>query len=86
MAEGARRPRQAVRLYLGLEIDDCLQLLEEPAVDLAALVDLVMADAEAQRLRDLQKPVRRRRAESRLDGVAVVALAETLDLDLVEAV
>ncbi len=85
LAEGARRRGQAVRLHLGFEVDDRLQLLEEPAVDLAAVVDLVMADAEAHRLRDLQQPVRRRRAERRLDGVLVVALAEALDLDLVEA-
>ena len=85
LAERARRLRQAVRLHLGFEVDDGLQLLQEPAVDLAAVVDLVVADAEAQGLRDLQQPVRRRRADGRLDGVAVVALAEALDLDLVEA-
>ena len=47
--------------------------------------DLVVAHAEAQRLRDLEEPVRRRRADGGLDGVLVVALAEPLDLDLVEA-
>ncbi len=50
-----------------------------------ALVDVLLGEAEAQRLRDLEQAVGRRRAERRPDGVLVVALAEALDLDLVEA-
>ena len=44
-----------------------------------------MADAEAERLTHLQQTVRGRRAQGRLDGIVVIALAEPLDLDLVEA-
>ena len=85
LAEGAGRLRQAVGLHLGFHVDDVLELLQEPAVDLAGGIDLVVADAEAQGLGHFQDPVRGRRADGRLDGVAVVALAEALDIDLVEA-
>ena len=43
-----------------------------------------IGEAEPHRLRDLQEAIGRRRAEHRADGVAVVALAEPLDDDLVE--
>ena len=84
VAECAGGAGNAVRLHLGFQIDDGLQLLQEPAVDLAAVIDLVVADAETEGLGDLQQAIRRRGAERSLDGVAVVALAEPLDLDLVE--
>ena len=59
---------------------------EEPRVDLRDLVDFLDAHAHPHRLRDLEQPVRRRRADRGAQDVAVVALAEALDLDLVEPV
>jgi hypothetical protein len=62
--------------HLGLGVDDFLQALQEPRVDLAGLVHLVDREAEAQRLRHLQQPVRRRRADGLADGIVVLALAQ----------
>ena len=84
-AERARRGRQALGLDLGLGLDDAAHLRQEPGIDLAGGVDLLVGEAEPHRLRDLQQAVRRRRAERRADRVLVVALAEALDGDLVEA-
>ena len=58
---------------------------QEPRIDLAGVVDVVVAHAEPHRLRDLEQPVGRGRAERGADGVLVVALAEAGDRDLVEA-
>ncbi len=84
LPEGAGRLRQAMGADLGLQVDDALDLLQEPAVDMAALIDLVVAPAEPERLGDLEQPVGRGGAEGGLDRVVVVAAAEPLDLDLVE--
>ncbi len=83
-AEGAGARRQAFRPDLGLGLDDAADLGEEPGIDLARGVDLLVAEPEPHRLRDLQQPVRGRRPERRPDRVAVVALAEALDHHLVE--
>ena len=48
-------------------------------------MDFGDAHAEPQRLRDLQQPIGRRLADRGAHRVDVVALAEALDLDLVEA-
>ncbi len=85
MPECSRRVRQAVRFDLLFDVDDRLELLKEPAVDLAGFVHRVVAHAEAKCLRDLEEAVRRRRADRGLDGVLVVTLAEPFDLDLVKA-
>src|SRR5262249_8858548 len=58
---------------------------KEPWIDLARDVDLLVADAKAHGLRNLQNTIGRRRAERRANGVLVVALAEALDGDFVEA-
>ena len=75
---------QAVRLDLGLHFHDAAQFGEKPWIDLAGGEDLVVAPAEPHGLGNLQKPVRRRRAQCGADGVLVVAAAEALDLDFVE--
>ena len=77
--------RQAVRDDLRLGVDDVADLRQEPRIDLAGREDLVVAPAEPHRLRHLQQPVRGRRAERRAHRVLVVAVAEALDLDVVEA-
>ena len=73
--------RQAEVAHLVFEADDLRHPLEEPRVDARHLVDLGDAHAQAHRLRDLQQPIGRRRADRRAQGVVVVALAETFDLD-----
>jgi hypothetical protein len=49
-AEGARGLRQAELADLLFGVDDAAHLLEEPGVDLAALVDLLVGEAEAHGL------------------------------------
>ena len=70
---------------LGFHVDDAAHLGEEPGIDLAGIEDLLVGPAEPHRLRHLQDAVRRRRAERGADRVLVVAAAEPVDLDLVEA-
>ncbi len=53
---------------------------------MAERVDLLVVEAEAQRLGDLEDAVRRGAAQGRADDVLVVALAETLKGDVIEAV
>ena len=66
-------------------IDDSLQPRNEPRIDVAEGIDLLVIEAEPQRLGHLQDPVGRRRAESRPDHILVVALAEPLQHVVVEA-
>ena len=68
------------------ERDDLGDPLEEPGVDLAALVDLVDAHAQAHGLRHFEQAIGRRLADRRAQDVVVVALAKSVDLDLVEPV
>ena len=49
--------RKPVRAHAVLAIDDVLQLLDEPRIDGAGIVDLRVIDAEPERLRDLQQAV-----------------------------
>ena len=84
-AERAGGFRQALVADLGLGLDDAAHLRQEPRIDLAGGVDLLVGEAEPHRLRDLEHAVLRRRAERGADRVLVVALAEARDGDLVEA-
>src|SRR5262249_38784659 len=84
-AEGGRRLRQALFPELGLGFDDRPDLGEEPWVDAAIFVDFAVRKAEAHRLRKLEYPLGRRRAERRADRVLVVTLAQPFNRDLVEA-
>ena len=76
--------RQPMRPHLALQRHNVGELTQEPGVDFGRLESLLDAHAEPQRLSDLQQPVRRRRADGRAQHIGVVALAEALDLDLVE--
>ena len=82
-----RRPSSAGPLSLisRLGLDDAADLGQEPGIDLAGGVDLLVGETEPHRLRDLEQAVGRGRAERGADRVLVVALAEALDRDLVEA-
>ena len=84
-AQRAGGLRQALAADLGFHLDDAADLREEPRIDLARGEDLLVGEAEPHRLRDHEQPVRRRRAERGADDVLVVALAEPVDRDLVEA-
>ena len=75
---------QAMRAHALLAIDDVLQLLDEPRVDLAGIVDLLVVDAEPERLRDFQQPVGGGGAERGTHHVLVVALAEPFEGDVVD--
>ena len=77
-------PGQAEFAHAGFERDDVGEPLQEPQVDLGDVVRLGDAHAEPQRLGDLEQPVGRRLADRGAQGVDVVALAEALDLNLVE--
>ncbi len=85
LAERALRLGQSVSADLGLNVDNLLQARDEPRIDSAKSVDLLMIDAEAKRLRDLQDAVGRGRAKRFADDVLVVALAESLQHVVVEA-
>ena len=78
---GARQPVLAHAL---LQVDDLLELADEPGVDGAGLVDLLLLEAETECLGDLEQPVGGGRAERGADHVLVVALAEALEGDVVE--
>ena len=82
--EQARTLRQTEAAHLAFHFDNGADLLEEPVVDLAGGVDFRVARAKTHGLRDLEQAIRRRAPQRRLDGIAVIALAETLDLDLVQ--
>ena len=77
-AERPGRCRQAFRLDLRLGLDDLPDLGEEPRIDAAGIVDQFVAGAEPHRLRDLERPVRRRRAERGAEGGLVVGVVEAL--------
>ena len=83
--EGPLRIRQAVLANFVLRIDDDLQPRDEPRIDVAEGIDLLVIEAEPERLGHLQNPVGRRRAERRADHILVVALAEPLQHVVVEA-
>ena len=68
-----------------LHIDDLLQSLDEPRVNLAGRVHLLVIDAEAKGLRNLENAIRRRSAERRANDVVVVALPQPFEFDVVEA-
>ncbi len=82
LAASCGRPKRA---DLRFHVDDLGHAIDEPRIDFAGVVDFLARHAEPQRLRDDAQPVRRRRAERRAQHGAIVAVAETLDLDLVEA-
>ena len=84
-AQIARVFRQAEPAHLALERDHICDLFEKPRVDLGGVVDVGDAHAVAHDLRDLEQPIRRRLADRGAHRVDVVALAEALDLDFVEA-
>ena len=50
--------RQSVRLDARFEIDDLLHARDEPGIDLAGGVHLLVVEAQAQRLGDLEDAVR----------------------------
>ena len=75
---------QAVGLDLGFGFDDATHFGEKPRIDLAGGEDLLVAPAKPHRLRHLQDPVRRRRAERGADRVLVVVTAKAVDFDFVE--
>ena len=79
---GARR--QPVLAHARLHIHDVLDLPDEPRVDLARLEDLLLVEAEPQRLRHFEQPVGGGGAEGGADDVLVVALAEAWKRDVVE--
>ena len=62
LAHLLRTLRQPGLLNFLLQIDDVLQLLDEPRIDHAIFVHLLVVDAKMQSLRDLEQPVRRRRS------------------------
>ena len=68
-------------------VDDALDLLEEPHVDVAGVVDVLEAHAEPHGFGDVEQPVGRGDGDGGADGVAVLVLveAEAGDADLVEA-
>ena len=82
----ARVRRQAMSAHPAFERDDLGDPLEEPGVDLAALVDLVDAHAQAHRLRHFEQAIGRRLADRGAQHVVVVAEAKSVDFDLVEPV
>ena len=53
-------------------------LRQEPRIDAAGVMDQLVAGAEPHRLRQLQQPVRRRRAERCADVVLVVGIVDAL--------
>ena len=59
-------------------IDDLLDLADKPGIDAAGIVDLLLVEAESERLRHLEQPVRGGRAERGADHVLVVTLTEPL--------
>ena len=67
-----------------LGVDDGADLAQEPRVDRARIVDLLVAEAEPHRLRDVKDTVGRGRAERGADRILVIALAEPVDGDLIE--
>ena len=69
----------------GFHAKNAVDLLQEPRIDAAHLVDFFERGAEADRLRHHAQPVGRGQAERGADGVLVLAMAEAGDLDLVEA-
>ncbi|MCY1484599.1 hypothetical protein D9M68_182070 [compost metagenome] len=77
---------QAVLADACLHVDDRLELGDEPRIDLARLVNICLAHAEAERLGNHTQPVRRRRADRGADGVAAIAVVVHVgDFDFVEA-
>ncbi len=76
--------RQAKPANLGLQRDDFPDARQKPWIDPAHVVNFLDAHAGADRLRDIEQAVWGRFADRRAQRVVVVALAEALDLDLVE--
>src|SRR3546814_266021 len=79
------RCRQAVCDHACFRIDDALYLFEEPGFVETGGVDLVVAHAEAHRLRNHQKAVGRRAAKGCADGGLVVAFAHAGEGDVIKA-
>ena len=65
-------------------LDDVADLRQEPRIDVAGGMNVVIAHAEPHGLRDFEDAVGRGRAERGADRVLVVALAEPGDRDFVE--
>ena len=65
-------------------VDDLLDARQEPRIDLAGGVDLLVVDAEPHGLRHLEQPLGRRHAEPGADHVLVVAGAEAFERIVVE--
>ncbi len=79
------RLRQAMRADLGLQIDDFLQPRDEPRIDTAQGMDLLVIDSHAERLGHFQNAVRRWRTEGRPDDILVVAFAESFQYEIIKA-
>ena len=83
-AQSPRRCRQAFGPDLLLHFDQTADLAEEPGIDLAGAMDILIGKTEPHRLRHLEQALGRGRAERGAHRVLVVALAQALDRDLVE--
>ncbi len=85
--QGRRVVGQAPVADLLFDVDDALDLLEEPHVDAARVVDVLEAHAEPHRLGDVEQAVGRRDGDGGAHGVAVLVVveAQAWNADLVEA-
>ena len=72
-------------MHARLHVDDLLDARQEPGVDVAGGVDLLVLEAEPHGLRHLEQALGRRHAQLGADDVLVVAGAEPLEGDIVEA-
>src|SRR5262249_17855079 len=77
--------RQALGGDLRLGFDQPADLAQEPRVDLAGAMDVLVGETKPHGLRHFEQALGRGRAERGAHRVLVVALAESLDRDLVEA-
>ena len=84
MAQRAGGRRQALGTDLRLGFDQAADLAEEPRVDLAGAVDILVGKTKPHGLRNFEQALGCGRAEGRAHRVLVVALAEPLERDLVE--
>ena len=76
---------QAVLAHAVFQRDNLADAGDEPRIDLAGLMNLVLAHAHAQRLSHHENAVGRRRAKRGAQHVLVVAQSQPLDLVVVEA-
>ncbi len=83
-AQGAGGRRQAPGADFRLGFDEAADLAQEPGVDLAGTMDVLVGETQPHGLRHFEQALGRGRAERGAHRVLVVALAEPLDRDLVE--